>query len=181
MARSLGGFLVLILAVSLCEAASIFEPISDSHRSAALELFTPIDGSFGSLEKTYEALRTFDILGIKKSDVSTQTCGSVSETLASPSSTLMDLFEALKVNGILKCKINEEIFEGVISRLQAAVNDANSLLEFHHSVGSLVLIKGQSSKTDLQLGDAEGIFRSIKVGSEINFIISELNLHIKPS
>lgn len=47
MARNLGGFLVLFLAISICEAASIFQPISDSHRSAALELFSPTDGSFG--------------------------------------------------------------------------------------------------------------------------------------
>lgn len=47
MARSLGGFLVLILLVSICDAASVFQPISDSHRSAALELFSPVDGSFG--------------------------------------------------------------------------------------------------------------------------------------
>jgi membrane glycosyltransferase len=52
MAGSLAGFLVLLLAVSICEAASIFQPISDSHRSAALELFAPTDGSFGRSVKT---------------------------------------------------------------------------------------------------------------------------------
>lgn len=39
------GILILALCALICEAA-IFRPISDSHRSAALELLTPKDGSF---------------------------------------------------------------------------------------------------------------------------------------
>ncbi|KAJ4726905.1 dolichyl-diphosphooligosaccharide--protein glycosyltransferase subunit 2-like [Melia azedarach] len=165
MASSLAGFLVLISAISICHAAAIFHPISDSHRSAAIELFKPVDGSIGSLEETYEALRTFEILGLKP-DLNKAACGSVSETLGSSSSTPKDLFYALGVNGILKCEINEEVFEGIISRLQAAVNDASSLLDFYYSVGSLRLIKDQTSKTDLYLTDAEGTFRSIKALSQ---------------
>ncbi|GKU86286.1 hypothetical protein SLEP1_g830 [Rubroshorea leprosula] len=167
MARSLGGFLVLILLVSICDAASVFQPISDSHRSAASELFSPVDGSFGSLEETYEALRTFEVLGVeKKPDVSTASCALVSKTLESSSSTLKDLLFTLKVNGILKCKINEKAFEDIISRLKAAVNDANSLLDFYYSIRSLVLIKEQTLKADLHLADAEGVFRSIKALSQ---------------
>ncbi|XP_059459921.1 dolichyl-diphosphooligosaccharide--protein glycosyltransferase subunit 2 [Corylus avellana] len=167
MAGSLAGFLVLVLAVSISEAASIFQPISDSHRSAALELFAPTDGSFGSLEETYEALRTFEILGIKeKPDITTGSCQSVSETLGSSSSTTEDLFHALKVNSILKCNVDEEIFQGVASGLKAVVNDASSLLDFYYSIGSLVLIKDQTSKVDALLGDADGIFRSIKALSQ---------------
>ncbi|KAK3193519.1 hypothetical protein Dsin_024829 [Dipteronia sinensis] len=167
MARSLAGFLVLILAISICDAASIFQPISDSHRSAALDLFKPVDGSFASLEETYEALRTFEILGInKKPDVSTATCGTVSKALSSSSSTPKDLFDALRVNSILKCKINAEVFEGIISKLQAAVSGASSLHDFYYSIGSLGLIKDQTSKADLHLSDAEGIFRSIKALSQ---------------
>ncbi|GLT33065.1 hypothetical protein SLA2020_076840 [Shorea laevis] len=167
MARSLGRFLVLILLVSICDAASVFQPISDSHRSAALELFTPVNGSFGSLEETYEALRTFEVLGVKnKPDVRDASCASVSKTLESSSSSLKDLFFALKVNGILKCKINEKAFEGIISRLKAAINDANSLLHLYHSIGSLVLIKEQSLKADLHLSDAKGVFHSIKALSQ---------------
>ncbi|TXG63843.1 hypothetical protein EZV62_010837 [Acer yangbiense] len=167
MAGSLAGFLVLILAISICEAASIFQPISDSHRSAALDLFKPADGSFASLEETYEALRTFEILGInKKPDLSTATCGTVSKALGSSSSTPKDLFDALRVNSILKCNINAEVFEGIISRLQAAVSGASSLLDFYYSIGSLGLIKDQTSKADLHLSDAEGIFRSIKALSQ---------------
>ncbi|XP_062164007.1 dolichyl-diphosphooligosaccharide--protein glycosyltransferase subunit 2 [Alnus glutinosa] len=167
MAGSLAGFLVLLLAVSICEAASIFQPISDSHRSAALELFAPTDGSFGSLEEKYEALRTFEILGIeKKPDISTSSCQSVSETLGSSSSTTENLFNALKVNSILKCNVDEEIFQGIASRLKAVVNDATSLLDFYYSIGSLVLIKDQTSNVDALLGDADGIFRSIKALSQ---------------
>ncbi|KAG6719099.1 hypothetical protein I3843_04G177200 [Carya illinoinensis] len=167
MAKSLGGFLLLVLAISICEAVSIFQPISDSHRSAALELFTPADGSFGNLEEAYEALRTFEILGIQgKPDISTSSCQSVSETLGSSSSTTNGLFHALKVNRILKCKIDEKIFQGITSRLKAVVNDGNSLLDYYYSTGSLVLIKDQTSGVDVLLGDANGIFHSIKALSQ---------------
>lgn len=65
-----------------------------------------------SLEETYEALRTFEVLGIdKKSDIDTAACQSVLEILGSPSSALKDLFYALKVNGILKCDIEKDVFE----------------------------------------------------------------------
>ncbi|XP_024450818.2 dolichyl-diphosphooligosaccharide--protein glycosyltransferase subunit 2 isoform X2 [Populus trichocarpa] len=170
MAGSLEGFLVLIVAALICSssfASSIFQPISDSHRSAALELFTPRDGSFFSLEETYEALRTFEVLGIdKKSDIDTAACQSVLEILGSPSSALKDLFYALKVNGILKCDIEKDVFEGVASRLQATVSGAGALLDFYYSVGGLVLVKDQTSKDDLYLADAEGVFGSIKALSQ---------------
>lgn len=39
------GFLVVLLSIASICSAAIFNPISDSHRSAALELFTPADGS----------------------------------------------------------------------------------------------------------------------------------------
>ena len=64
-----------------------------------------------SLEEAFEALRSFEILGIdKKPDISSATCVSVLETLESLSSS-KDLFHALRVNGILKCKVKEENFE----------------------------------------------------------------------
>ncbi|XP_021279531.1 dolichyl-diphosphooligosaccharide--protein glycosyltransferase subunit 2 isoform X1 [Herrania umbratica] len=176
MARSLAGFLALFPFVLICGAASLFQPISDSHRSAALELFTPTHGSFKSLEETYEALRTFEVLGIeKKPDVTATACRSISETLGSLTSTPKDLFYALKANSIVKCKINEKTSEffffftlqkGIFTRLNAAVNGASSLLDFYYSIGGLVLIKGQTSKADVYLTDAEGVFRSVKAFSQ---------------
>ncbi|GAV80154.1 Ribophorin_II domain-containing protein [Cephalotus follicularis] len=166
-----GGFALLILVVSsIYQAAAIFHPISDSHRSAALDLFTPVHhGSFSSsLEEAYEALRTFEILGIieNKPDVGAATCHTVSETFRSTSSTSKDLYHASKVNSILKCDVDSKVFEGVVSRLQAAVSDAGSLLDFYYSIGSLVLIKDRTSKEDLHLVDAEGVFHSIKALSQ---------------
>ncbi|XP_022728086.1 dolichyl-diphosphooligosaccharide--protein glycosyltransferase subunit 2-like [Durio zibethinus] len=167
MARSLVGFLVLLLFVSICEAGSLFQPISDSHRSAALELFTSDHGSFKSLEETYEALRTFQILGIeKKPDVTAAACRSISETIGLSSSTPKNLFYALKANSIAECKINEKASLGIITRLNAAINGASSLLDFYYSVGGLVLIKDQNSKADVHLADAEGVFRSVKAFSQ---------------
>ncbi|KAE8709373.1 Dolichyl-diphosphooligosaccharide--protein glycosyltransferase subunit 2 [Hibiscus syriacus] len=182
MAGSLAGFLVFLLAVSICEAASIFQPISDSHRFAALELFTPDHGSFKSLEETYEALRTFQILGIEKEpDVTAAACLSISETVGSSSSTPKDIFYALKANSIAECNIHEKaskvlnfvvafspphLQKGIISSLIAVVSGANSLLDFYYSVGGLVLIKDQSSEADIHLADAEGLFRSVKTFSQ---------------
>ncbi|KAK6141654.1 hypothetical protein DH2020_024596 [Rehmannia glutinosa] len=167
MARNLG-FLVLALLVlaSSCES-TIFNPVSESHRSAALELFTPTDGSFGSLEETYEALKTFEVLGIeKKPDIRTSACASVVDTLLSTSTAVKDLFHALRVNGMLKCELNDEAFAGIESRLKDSLNNANSLLDFYYSIGGLVLIKDQTSAVDVLLTDADKIFRSIKALSQ---------------
>ncbi|KAK9035365.1 hypothetical protein V6N11_077407 [Hibiscus sabdariffa] len=165
MARGLVGFMVLLLLLSICEAASFYQPISDSHRSAALELFSPDHGSFNSLEETYEALRTFDILGIeKKPNVITAACHLISNAVGSSSSTTKELFYALKANNIAKCKINDKAFQGILTRLNAAVNDASSLLDFYYSVGGLVLIK--SSNADVHLTNADEIFHSVKAFSQ---------------
>ncbi|GMI66434.1 HAPLESS 6, RIBOPHORIN II [Hibiscus trionum] len=165
MARRLVGFMALLFFLSICEAASFFQPISDSHRSAALELFSPDHGSFKSLEETYEALRTFDVLGIeKKPNVTATACHLISKAAGSSSSTPKDLFYALKASSIAKCKIEDKAFQGIITRLTAAVNDASSLLDFYYSVGGLVLIK--SSKDDVHLANADEIFRSVKAFSQ---------------
>ncbi|KAE8681764.1 Dolichyl-diphosphooligosaccharide--protein glycosyltransferase subunit 2 [Hibiscus syriacus] len=165
MARSLIGFMVLLLFLSTCEASPIYQPISVCHRSAALVHFSPDHGSFKSLEETYEALRTFDVLGIqKKPNVTATACRLISEAVGSSSSTPKDLFYALKANSVAKCKINDKVFQGIITRLNAAVNDASSLLDFHYSVGGLVLVK--SSKPDVHLANADGIFRSVKAFSQ---------------
>ncbi|KAL8530255.1 hypothetical protein ACS0TY_007342 [Phlomoides rotata] len=167
MARDLK-FLVLavLLLATTCKSA-IFNPVSESHRSAALELFSPADGSFGSLEETYEALKTFEVLGIeKKHDIRISACSSAVVILSSTSSTLKDLFYALRVNSILKCELNNEAFRGIESSLKDSLNGAKSLLDFYYSVGGLVLLKDQTSEVDVQLADADKNFRSIKALSQ---------------
>ncbi|THG19825.1 hypothetical protein TEA_028914 [Camellia sinensis var. sinensis] len=166
MARNLG-FLVLILSVIFVCEAVIFHPISESHRFAALELFTPLHGSFGSLEEASEALRTFEILGIgKELNIRDSTCPSVVDTLGSSSSSLKDLFYALRVNKLLKCETNEEVFAGIVTKLKASIHEANSLLDFYYSIGSLRLIKDQTSEVDVFLVDADEFFKSIKALSQ---------------
>ncbi|KAL2321062.1 hypothetical protein Fmac_030031 [Flemingia macrophylla] len=163
MARKLVRLLALLFAVSICGAVTIPGPVSDAHRSAASELF---DGSFSSLEDAYEALRVFEILAIgNKLDVSAATCQKVVEILGS-SSPVKDLFYALKVNGILKCKVNGDVFKDIASRLKANVNDASTLVDMYYSIGSLVLIKDQASDVDVLLADADGTFHSIKALSQ---------------
>lgn len=72
-----------------------------------------------SLEEAYEALRTFEILGVEKQgDVSAATCPSVTSVLGS-SSAPKELFYALKVNSILKCNVDDasfEVFRALCSR-----------------------------------------------------------------
>ncbi|XP_042505323.1 dolichyl-diphosphooligosaccharide--protein glycosyltransferase subunit 2 [Macadamia integrifolia] len=165
MARNLV-FLVLFLSLYLCQAA-IFQPITNDHRSAALELLAPVDGSYGSLEETYEAVRTFQVLGIEKAaDINKATCSIVVEKLGSSSSSPKDLFYALRVNSIVKCNINVDNFEVMASKLQAVVKDANSLVDLYYSIGGLVLIKDEDSGSNVHLGDADGIFHSIKALSQ---------------
>ncbi|CAE6185183.1 unnamed protein product [Arabidopsis arenosa] len=165
----------LILTVAICGAASVFQPISDAHRSAALDVFVPVDGSYKSLEEAYEALKTLEILGIdKKSDLSSATCENVVKVLGSSSSTLKDAFNALNVNEILKCKIGEAGPKDIVSQLQAGVKDAKLLLDlllFCQRLGArlsmkMFLQKEQFPGTDISLGDAEAIFRSIKALSQ---------------
>ncbi|MED6206828.1 hypothetical protein PIB30_030389 [Stylosanthes scabra] len=163
LARSL---LLLLFAFSICDAVAIPGPISDRHRSAALELFAPHHGSFASLEETYEALRVFEILAVgDKPDVRTTTCPKVLENLGSPT-PLKDLFYALKVNGILKCKVNKDVFKDIASKLKATVKDAKTLVDLYYSIGSLVLIKDQASDVDVLLADANGTFQTIKALSQ---------------
>ncbi|WVZ07533.1 hypothetical protein V8G54_020879 [Vigna mungo] len=163
MARYLGGLLALLFCASICGSVTIPGPISDAHRSVASELFS---GSFSSLEEAYEALRVFEILGIgNKPDVSATTCKQVVENLGS-SSPVKDLFYALKVNGILKCKVNADVFKDIAVRVKATVNDASTLVDMYHSIASLVLIKDQASDVDVLLADADGIFHSIKALSQ---------------
>ncbi|KAH9606594.1 hypothetical protein KSS87_016124 [Heliosperma pusillum] len=153
------GFLAILLIGSICEAA-IFHPISDSHRSAAPEIFNSVDGSFKSLDESYEALRTFKILGISNVDISTSTCPLVEETLKSSSASLKDVYFALKSNQILKCKISTENYKAVGSRLQAAISDVSSLLDFYFPIGGLMILK--AGDLDIQLENAGDVFRSVK-------------------
>ncbi|KAL9168864.1 hypothetical protein ABFS82_04G042400 [Erythranthe guttata] len=142
MDRNLGILVAaLLLVASTCESA-IFNPVSESHRSAASELLSSADGSFGSLEETYEALKTFEVLGIeKKPDIRTSACVSAVKILSSTSSALKDLFHALRVNGVLKCELNDQAFPGIGSKLKDSLNGASSLLDFYYSIGGLILIK----------------------------------------
>lgn len=83
-----------------------------------------------SLTETYEALRTFEVLGIdKKTDINTAACQSVLETLGSSSSALKDLFYALKVNGILKCEIKKDVFEVLFSSMLFRLKGIYSMLQ----------------------------------------------------
>ncbi|KAI9075507.1 hypothetical protein K1719_042518 [Acacia pycnantha] len=129
-----------------------------------------------SLEVVYEALRISQILVIeilhveKKPDVNRTTGQKVLENPGS-SSPLKDLLYDLQVNILLKCGINEEVFQDIASRFKASSNNANTLLDLYYSIGSLILIKDHASNVDARLADADGTFRCIKVRSILFVII----------
>ncbi|KAH9301148.1 hypothetical protein KI387_012731, partial [Taxus chinensis] len=55
-----------------------------------------------SLEETYQALRSFDVLGIE-AKYSADTCFLAFQSLRSPTAQVKDIFYALKITEILKC------------------------------------------------------------------------------
>ncbi|KMT07812.1 hypothetical protein BVRB_6g146250 [Beta vulgaris subsp. vulgaris] len=116
-----------------------------------------------SLEHAYEALRTFEILGIGKDlDISTSTCTLITENFKDSSARLKDINFAFKLNRALKCKVDEENFKAISSTLQAAITKANSLLDFYYAVGSLLLLKDHAAHLDVQLDNADQLLRSVK-------------------
>ncbi|XP_031475648.1 dolichyl-diphosphooligosaccharide--protein glycosyltransferase subunit 2 [Nymphaea colorata] len=158
------GLLLLILSICVCSEGAVFAPISDRHRSAALELFAPSeDGSFGGFQEMYEALRTFQILGIEPNTETKQSsCHLLSESLDPSSAKIDELFYALKAKSIGHCQIGSAILEEIKLRLQSIVKDASSLSDYYYAVGGLVSIKEESHENNNLLADASGVFRSIK-------------------
>ncbi|KAI4319492.1 hypothetical protein MLD38_033081 [Melastoma candidum] len=167
--RSMPVSLLAIIATlsigNVVAASSVVHPVSDPHRSAAVELFTSAGRSL-SLEETYEALRTFEVLGIGKAELRSDGCSSVLDVLKLASSSPKELYYALKVNQLSKCSSERAVFEVAASRLKAALSDVSSLLDYHYSVGGLVLIKDLSPDVDVALTDAKGTFQSIKALSQ---------------
>ncbi|CAD6235383.1 unnamed protein product [Miscanthus lutarioriparius] len=158
--------LLVLLAAAFAPISSAVRPVSDAHRSAAAELFAPsADGSFGDLESTYEAVRTFQILGLENyKSLSGKACKFAAENLASPGSTAKDLFHAVRISGVLGCGVDARVYDGVVAKLKAVIKDTNSLLEFYYSVGGLLSIKEQGH--NVVLSDAESTFHAIKALSQ---------------
>lgn len=159
--------LLVIAAVAVAPLASAVRPVSDAHRSAAAELFAASpDGSFGDLETTYEAVRTFQILGVEKDKgLIGKACKFAAEKLASSSSSpAKDLFHAARISGVLKCSVDSGVYDDVATRLKAVIKDTNSLLELYYSVGGLLSIKEQGH--NVVLPDADNTFHAIKALSQ---------------
>ncbi|NP_001141747.1 Dolichyl-diphosphooligosaccharide--protein glycosyltransferase subunit 2 precursor [Zea mays] len=158
--------ILLLLAAAFAPISSAVRPVSDAHRSAAVELFAPsADGSFGDLESTYEAVRTFQILGLENyKSLSGKACKFAAENLASPGSTTKDLFHAVRISGALGCAVDAGVYDGVVARLKAVIQDTNSLLELYYPVGGLLGIKEQGH--NVVLSDAEGTFHATKALSQ---------------
>jgi hypothetical protein len=65
-----------------------------------------------SLESTYEAVRTFQILGLENyKSLSGKACKFAAENLASPGSTTKDLFHAVRISGALGCAVDAGVYD----------------------------------------------------------------------
>lgn len=66
-----------------------------------------------SLETTYEAVRTFQILGVEKDKgLIGKACKFAAEKLASSSSSpAKDLFHAARISGVLKCSVDSGVYD----------------------------------------------------------------------
>ncbi|KAG8054260.1 hypothetical protein GUJ93_ZPchr0001g30369 [Zizania palustris] len=165
--RSALATLVLLLAAAVAPLSCSVRPVSDAHRSAAAELFAASpDGSFGNLERTYEAVRTFQILEVEKDKSLTgKACKLAAEKLAFPSSSpAKDLFHAVRIISVLRCSVDSSGYDDVAARLKAVIKETNSLLELYYSVGGLLSIKEQGH--NIVLPDADSAFHAIKALSQ---------------
>ncbi|KAL5227460.1 hypothetical protein ABZP36_015725 [Zizania latifolia] len=164
---ALATLLLLLLAAAVAPLSAAVRPVSDAHRSAAAELFAASpDGSFGDLERTYEAVRTFQILEAEKDKSLTgKACKLAAEKLAFPSSSpAKDLFHAVRIISVLRCGVDSSGYDDVAARLKAVIKETNSLLELYYSVGGLLSIKEQGH--NIVLPDADSAFHAIKALSQ---------------
>jgi hypothetical protein len=70
-----------------------------------------------SLESTYEAARTFQILGVEKDkSLNGKVCKVAAEKLASPtSSPAKDLFHAVRISGAIGCSVDAGVYDVSVS------------------------------------------------------------------
>jgi hypothetical protein len=70
-----------------------------------------------SLENTYEAARTFQILGVEKDkSLNGKVCKFAGEKLASPaSSPAKDLFHAVRISGAIGCTVDAGVYDVSVS------------------------------------------------------------------
>ncbi|KAJ7571061.1 hypothetical protein O6H91_01G147400 [Diphasiastrum complanatum] len=137
--------------VLLCSTVPILalHPLSEADKAAARQLFVlKDDGSFGSSEETYHALRSLQVLGNNNLDTSL-TCGFISTSLTS-SKNAKDLFYDLKAAEILQCEFAEDAVTGVVSGLLTAAKEATSILDYFYPVGALVSVKEYLSEENFE-------------------------------
>ncbi|KAF7039300.1 hypothetical protein CFC21_049324 [Triticum aestivum] len=154
--------LLLLVAAAVAPLSSAVRPVSDAHRSVAAELFA---ASPDDLETTYEAVRTFKMLGVQRDKgLDGKACKLAAHTLSSSSSPAKDLFQAVQIAGVLGCSVDAGVYDDVASRLKAVIKDTDSLLEFYYSVGGLLSLKEQGHS--VVLSDADSTFHAIKALSQ---------------
>ncbi|KAL2643098.1 hypothetical protein R1flu_010685 [Riccia fluitans] len=133
---------VLIFAV-LCNAAlarASLHPLSEAEKVAAKQLFVSRDdGSFGSLEETYQAVKSLKVL--KSDDLDAAKICNLVATSVSSTSSAKDAFHGIRIAELLHCQDAAKVAESVVSTILDTLKHAKSLLDLHHTVGALSTIK----------------------------------------
>lgn len=139
--RSFGQLLlVLVVVCNALLAAESLHPLSETDKDSAKQLFVAReDGSYGSIEETYQAVRSLQALGSADYDaakISNSIVGSVT-----PSSDVKDIFYGLRTIELLGGKDGAAVGAAVASRVLNSVKESDSLVDLYFSVGALATIK----------------------------------------
>ncbi|BBN00575.1 dolichyl-diphosphooligosaccharide---protein glycosyltransferase subunit 2 (ribophorin II) [Marchantia polymorpha subsp. ruderalis] len=132
--------LVVALLCIVASAVATLHPLSEAEKVAAKQLFVVRDdGSFGSLEETYQAVKSLKAL--KSGDLDGSTiCEVVSKTLTS-SSSAKDAFYGIRIAELLHCQEAAKAAETVVHTLLDGLKESKSLVDLHYTVGALSTIK----------------------------------------
>lgn len=162
--------LILRLEILFCLsyiAAASFHALSQSERAAVERLFGSADDGITSLEDKYRALRSLQVLGIKRDERTT--CERVTEILAASSYALNETFYATKIADILSCPLPNDDLKAVAGNMLSVLRDNPTLLDLHYSIGTLALIKAQNGiEEDLALESAIDIFKTVKALGQVD-------------
>ncbi|KAL3696369.1 hypothetical protein R1sor_010445 [Riccia sorocarpa] len=134
--------IVLVLAVycSVTLACASLHPLSEAEKVAAKQLFiSRDDGSFGSLEETYQAVKSLKLLKSDEVDA-VKICNFVARSVNSTCGT-KDTFYGIRTAELLHCQDAAKVAESVVPTLIDGLKHAKSLVDLYYTVDALSTIK----------------------------------------
>ncbi|CAM6119352.1 unnamed protein product [Calypogeia fissa] len=134
--------LVFLVVYNAVLAAGSLRPLSEADKESAKQLFiSQEDGSYGSLEELYQAVRSLQALRSDDYDTAKIT-KVVHEALTASSPEIMDIFYGLRTIELLhNGREGAAIGSTVAPKVLASVRESKSLVDLYFSVGALATIK----------------------------------------